>query len=1017
MRRHSPETAGPSHGSLEALVARLARRDGRGAEANVQADVRQLLLAAPLSLEPDDVAVLEAQVGEGQRIDVEVGATVIEVKRDLRRGKVLEEARKQLAGYVTNRERDTGTRYVGILTDGADWICHHLVGGELAEVSSLSLDARSASPARLVDWLDGVLATTRGAKPTPRAIAAGLGAGSSSHALDRATLAALYERGRDVPSVKMKRTLWAKLLTSALGTQFKDDDELFIEHSLLVNSAEIIAHAVLGLSFETLPPASLLGGTKFEEVGVYGVVETDFFDWILDVPGGDVFVRTLARRLGRFDWSAVEHDVLKVLYESIIGKETRKKLGEYYTPDWLAERMVGAVVTDPARQRVLDPACGSGTFLFYAVRRFIEAAETAGKPLHEILEAVTQHVLGVDLHPVAVALARVTYLLAIGRERLAGEHPEIRVPVYLGDSMQWQKSQLELLSQGFLTIETTDGRELFSSELRFPDHLLADAHVFDDLVGQLVAKATTRKPGAPAPSIQGVLDRLGIRDADRASITATYKTLCRLHDEGRDHIWGYYVRNLARPVWLARRENRVDVIVGNPPWLAYRHMPSLMQKAFKSMSESRGLWHGAKVATHQDLSALFVARCIQLYLKQSGRFGFVMPNAVVDRLQFQGFRRGSFDDSSERAHVAFAPAWDLRRLRPHFFPRGCAVFTGTREEKPTALPSTVELWRGRVESEHASWSEVEPVIKRTSARSAEQTAEDEVRSPYASRFGQGATIVPRVLFMVSKQKAGMLGVPAGRARVRSQRSATEKAPWKDLAALEGVVETEFLRPVFLGENVLPFRAMEPALGVIPWDTRGLLSPATDGIERYPGLAAWMRRADDIWQANRSSERLSLIERLDYHRELSRQFPTHRQRVVYTKSGMHLAAARVANRRAVIDHTLYWATAADDDEAFYLCAILNASRITQLVRPLMSYGKDERHIDKHIWKLRIPEYDGRQTLHRELADLGREAEEAVAALELRAVHFATQRRQVREFLDASGRSAAIDAAVGRLLSEA
>jgi hypothetical protein len=46
--------------------------------------------------------------------------------------------------------------------------------------------------------------------------------------------------------------------------------------------------------------------------------------------------------------------------------------------------------------------------------------------------------------------------------------------------------------------------------------------------------------------------------------------MCRLHDEGRDHIWGYYIRNLARPMWLSRDKNRVDILIGNPPWLAYR---------------------------------------------------------------------------------------------------------------------------------------------------------------------------------------------------------------------------------------------------------------------------------------------------------------------------------------------------------------------------------------------------------------------------------------------------------------
>lgn len=57
--------------------------------------------------------------------------------------------------------------------------------------------------------------------------------------------------------------------------------------------------------------------------------------------------RNLGRRIARFDWSAVEHDVLKVLYESVITKNVREKLGEYYTPDWLADRMVYTFIPAP----------------------------------------------------------------------------------------------------------------------------------------------------------------------------------------------------------------------------------------------------------------------------------------------------------------------------------------------------------------------------------------------------------------------------------------------------------------------------------------------------------------------------------------------------------------------------------------------------------------------------------------------------------------------------------------------
>jgi hypothetical protein len=226
------------------LLSRLARRDAPRTEADVQADVRQLFLTAPFQLEEGDIenVYLESPLGDRRRIDVEVGSTVVEVKRDLRRGKVKVEAIEQLAGYVERRAEQTGRRYVGVLTDGADWICYNLVQGELQEVSHLKVTEGRVDLDRLVVWLEGVLATAKGISPTAAEIASRLGAGRSAHALDRATLASLYFLNRHMPTIQMKRTLWSRLLTSALGTQFADSDELFIEHTLLVNSAEIIAH-------------------------------------------------------------------------------------------------------------------------------------------------------------------------------------------------------------------------------------------------------------------------------------------------------------------------------------------------------------------------------------------------------------------------------------------------------------------------------------------------------------------------------------------------------------------------------------------------------------------------------------------------------------------------------------------------------------------------------------------------------------------------------------------------------
>ena len=180
-------------------------------------------------------------------------------------------------------------------------------------------------------------------------------------------------------------------------------------------------------------------------------------------------------------------------------------------------------------------------------------AEASGLPISDQIDGVTRHVIGMDLHPVAVTLARVTYILAIGREKLTDPtRKTIQIPVYLGDSLQWQEQSVDLWNAGNLTIRTEDNRELFDTELRFPDGLLDDAAQFDELVNEMANRAASRQSGAAIPSLRAVFQRLAVPEEHRTVVEATFATMCRLHDEGRDHIWGYYIRNLARPMWLAR---------------------------------------------------------------------------------------------------------------------------------------------------------------------------------------------------------------------------------------------------------------------------------------------------------------------------------------------------------------------------------------------------------------------------------------------------------------------------------
>ena len=1006
---------------LGELAGRLANRSRRGrTEATVQADVRMLLLASGLNLTEDDMldVELETQLSDRRRIDIEMGRTVIEVKRNLHPQRSLDEAAAQLAGYVAARSMSIGQRYVGIVTDGQDWHLLHHTDDALIGVAEHHVDPAAPDAKALVMWLASVLTTEERIVPTRRAIADRFGAQSPGHEIERATLRSIYQANRDHPEVIIKRELWSKLLTTALGTQFSTDEEdLFIEHTLLVATAECVAHAVLSYPISKMTPVTLLRGDLLSQQSqIHGVVEHDFFDWPLDCgDAGQRWVTSLARRLAQFDWGVVTHDVMKTIYESVITVETRRRLGEYYTPDFLAEAITETVVTDPLNETVMDPACGSGTFVFHAVRRYLEAAEEAGMSNGDAVAGVSAHVYGVDVHPVAVTLARVTYLLAIGPDRLSrSDRRPMRVPVFLGDSVQWGQRG-DLFESETLNVSTDDGEEMFADQLQFPQRLLDNADRFDDLVAELAELATGEQRSKGAPSIAALARRHGLSGRELETVEATFKTMCRLHDQRRNHIWGYYVRNLARPAWLAREENRRTVLVGNPPWLAFRHMTDAMKEVFQLMSKERNLWAGGNVSTHQDLADLFVARCVEQYLAPQGRFAFVMPAGVLTRGQSEGFRAGEYPlKEGGRTLVEFDTAWDIAPISHRFFPRTACVVFGKRSEKYAPLPRQVQRWSGTLPDPSAPWTELRPAIQRNMSERVGITSSQQAESPYNARFANGANLTPRLLVMVQSAEAPPLGVGKGRRPVRSSKGIYPKGVWKSMDDLEGVIESQFIHRVLLGESVMPYWQRKPAEAVLPLRKGKIMED--EQIGDHDGLRRWWDEARLLWQQHGAGTQ-TLDQNIDHYRKLTSQFPLAPIRVVYGASGMHVTACRVTDPQAVVEHQLNWATARSIEEAQYLCSVLNSTAVTKAVKPFMTSGKGGgRHINSNLWKVPIPLYDGEDSLHRHLAELGGRAEQYVFSLDIQESRaHGSMRSKIRKRLAEEELGVEIEAAVEALLN--
>ncbi|MEP6786545.1 MAG: N-6 DNA methylase, partial [Sphingomonadales bacterium] len=547
----------------------------------------------------------------------------------------------------------------------------------------------------------------------------------------------------------------------------------------------------------------------------------------------------IARQAQRFDLDAIDVDVLKGLYESLIDPAQRHDLGEYYTPDWLASRIVAEAIDAPLTQRVIDPACGSGTFLFHALRRLTAAAEAQSMDPAAIVELAGGKVSGIDVHPVAVIFARATWLLALAPVFAKGRPQSVSVPVYLGDALQWNtkelmtKSELEILVP---PAKPTDDPTV----LRFPEDIIDKPQLFDETLDAMLRFAQGSQPS------KAIADWMRAHEVpgDPKMLTDTYDKLVKLNDEGRNHIWGYVARNLSRPIWLATENQKADVVIGNPPWVRYSALSKVNQERLKAEATRANVWVGGKAATANDLCAYFFARAVDLYMKRDGKIAFVLPYAAMSRDPYAKFRKGDFQRGAATVSVRFTGAWTFPSDVQPLFPVPSCVLFARGERLPRPLPKTVTRYSGQLPTRDASpeiatkhLTEVEEAWPADTGVSA---------SPYREKFRQGATLVPRRLVIVERLASkGRLGDNALAPRVKGRTSSQDKAPWKFIDPLEGPVEAEYLRPVYLGESIAPYRVLGHVTGVIPWD------PAKNEVMDKAGaysigkqrLGEWLSKAE------------------------------------------------------------------------------------------------------------------------------------------------------------------------------
>ena len=215
----------------------------------------------------------------------------------------------------------------------------------------------------------------------------------------------------------------------------------------------------------------------------------------------------------RYDFSIIESDVLGNIYEQYLGnilkstpkrakleesKTHRKEQGIYYTPsyivDYIVKNTVGEYINthkpeEIRKVRILDPACGSGSFLIRAYKElenywkqnsdFAQLTLDSEEFYSKRVEILRNNIFGVDLDPKAVEIAQLNLLLQISekKQRLPLLQNNIKVGNSLIDdpsisdrAFKWEEEFPEIMKEGGFDVVIGNppyGADLTNAELDY----------------------------------------------------------------------------------------------------------------------------------------------------------------------------------------------------------------------------------------------------------------------------------------------------------------------------------------------------------------------------------------------------------------------------------------------------------------------------------------------------------------------------------------------------------------------
>ena len=498
---------------------------------------------------------------------------IIEFENDLR--KTGNHAQEQLAGYLLGQFRSgEGYDFTLVASDFINWKIYALNVEQLGELetleeqqlvlneiasSSFSLSEKNAEDFYL--WIDRFLFRESKQKATLQRIEERFGYNNYVFGDSYLELKRHFRKVKDIGEVKVAFEQWNRSLSIAYGS-YEGTEDKFVTQAYLSIFAKMLAYCVLTDDdfIDDDETRQIIDGSIFARYNISNFVEHDFFYWVVSDhsmgPLRKVF-RRIAQEISTFDFHDVDEDVLKGIYQELIDLDTRHALGEYYTPDWLCDRIVNEFQFTK-KDQILDPACGSGSFLRAAIRRIRELNPDV------TVEELNQQIHGIDIHPLSVQIAKTTLLLSLGKQVRKLRRP-IHLNIALANTLFAPQEIKTMFQRQFrmpIDNEPYDlVMDIFDDEQLFNDAVT----ICDELAGKTAGKPMAEK-ATLLNTVKVQTRRESISDLILDSFYEMYRGLKKVKESGRDSIWRFIVQNNYKPYFF---KGTFDYVIGNPPWFTY----------------------------------------------------------------------------------------------------------------------------------------------------------------------------------------------------------------------------------------------------------------------------------------------------------------------------------------------------------------------------------------------------------------------------------------------------------------